>query len=124
MRHPERETPPLPALDSRYPLEDQDVASFRSKGFVHLRAVAKPSEIDALGPAIEATALAQNRQKQPLEQRDTYGRAFLQMINLWLSDARVQAFVFAQRFARIAAETMTARRPRSSLVGRRAVSGV
>ncbi|MED5262544.1 MAG: phytanoyl-CoA dioxygenase family protein [Myxococcota bacterium] len=106
MRNPKHETLPVPALDSPYPLGDEDVASFRRNGFVHLRGVATPSEIAALGPSSEATALAQNLQKQSLDQRDTYGRAFLQMINLWLSDARVQAFVFAQRFARIAAELL------------------
>ena len=106
MRHPEHEQFPVPSLDSRYPLSDDNVTFFRTNGFVHLRGVATPSEIAALGPSIEATALAQNLQKQPLDQRDTYGRAFLQMINLWLADARVQAFVFAQRFARIAAELL------------------
>ncbi|MED5262997.1 MAG: phytanoyl-CoA dioxygenase family protein [Myxococcota bacterium] len=106
MRHPQQETLPVPALDSPYRLGDEDVASFRRNGFVHLRGVATPSELEALGPSIEATALAQNLQKQPLDQRDTYGRAFLQVINLWLSDARVQAFVFARRFARIAAELL------------------
>ncbi len=106
MRNPQQETLPVPALDSPYRLGDEDVASFRENGFVHLRGVATPSELAALGPSIEATALAQNLQKLPLDQRDTYGRAFLQMINLWLSDARVQAFVFARRFARIAAELL------------------
>ena len=112
MRHPQQETLPVPALDSPYRLGDEDVASFRRNGFVHLRGVATPSELEALGPSIEATALAQNLQKQPLDQRDTYGRAFMQVINLWLSDARVHAFVLAPRFARIAAAGHSAWRER------------
>ena len=39
-----------------------------------------------------------------MDQRDTYGKAFLQTMNLWESDEDVRKFVFARRFARIAAE--------------------
>ena len=42
----------------------------------------------------------------PLEQRTTYGKAFLQVMNLWAESAEVRAFVFGKRLARIAAELM------------------
>lgn len=96
----------LPRLDSPYALRAEDVELFRKDGFVCLRGVATREEIAALAPSIEAAALAQNQQNLPLEERDTYGRAFLQMINLWLSDSHARAFVFARRFARIAAELL------------------
>ncbi len=41
-----------------------------------------------------------------LAQRSTYGKAFLQVIDLWEHDAAVRRFVFARRFAGIAARLM------------------
>lgn len=42
----------------------------------------------------------------PMEERDTYGQAFLQITNLWRQDERVREFVFSKRLARIATELM------------------
>ena len=106
MRNPADDDTPLPVLDAAYPLRDRDVASFQEKGHVHLRGVATPDEIARFAPFIESAASTQNRETRPLAERDTYGRAFLQTINLWLDDARVQAFVFAKRFAAIAARLL------------------
>ena len=41
-----------------------------------------------------------------LEDRDTYGKAFLQIMNLWQCDADAKKFVFAKRMAKIAADLM------------------
>src|SRR5688500_2770889 len=43
-----------------------------------------------------------------LEDRDTYGKAFLQVTNLWLKDEAVRSFVFQKRFAQIAADLLEA----------------
>ena len=45
----------------------------------------------------------------PMEQRTTYQKAFLQVMNIWTKDALVKEFVFAPRLARIAAELMGTR---------------
>jgi ectoine hydroxylase-related dioxygenase (phytanoyl-CoA dioxygenase family) len=47
-----------------------------------------------------------NRETRPLEERDTYGKAFLQIMYLWEKDAAMRRFVVARRFAHIAAELM------------------
>jgi ectoine hydroxylase-related dioxygenase (phytanoyl-CoA dioxygenase family) len=41
-----------------------------------------------------------------MEERDTYGKAFLQIMNLWVRDEAVKRYVLARRFAKIAAELM------------------
>jgi ectoine hydroxylase-related dioxygenase (phytanoyl-CoA dioxygenase family) len=41
-----------------------------------------------------------------LEERDTYGKAFLQLFNLWLEDERIKALVFSTRLGKIAADLM------------------
>src|SRR5947209_7477366 len=39
-------------------------------------------------------------------QRDTYGKAFLQIMNLWERDEAVRRFALARRFGKIAADLM------------------
>ena len=41
-----------------------------------------------------------------MEDRDTYGKAFLQIMNLWARDEKVRKFVMAKRFAKIAADLL------------------
>jgi ectoine hydroxylase-related dioxygenase (phytanoyl-CoA dioxygenase family) len=42
----------------------------------------------------------------PLEERNTYGKAFLQLFNLWQENEEVKALVFSKRLAKIAADLM------------------
>ncbi len=47
-----------------------------------------------------------SRETRSLEDRDTYGKAFLQLLNLWRVDDSVRQFVFAGRFAEVAARLL------------------
>lgn len=96
----------LPALDSAYDVPADRVAEFRERGHTVLRGVASAAEIAAYRPVIKSVALRENREARPLAERDTYGKAFLQMWNLWRVDEGVRRFTTARRFARIAAELM------------------
>ena len=49
-----------------------------------------------------------NTEKRPIAQRDTYAKAFLQVMNLWQRDEAVRRFVLARRFAKVAAGLMGA----------------
>ena len=96
----------LPDLTSVYPLSSDQIQSYRSNGHVLLRNVCGPNEITQYREAILGATTRHNRETRPLEDRDTYGKAFLQVMNLWTVDPAVKKFVFARRFARIAAELM------------------
>jgi ectoine hydroxylase-related dioxygenase (phytanoyl-CoA dioxygenase family) len=96
----------LPDLSAPHPLPAHCVEEFRARGHTLVRALASPAEVAAYRPAIVETALAFCRETRPLEARETYFQAFLQVTNLWVHDARVRAFVFARRFARAAAELL------------------
>ena len=98
--------PMLPSLDDAYPLSPLAIREYREQGHVVLRGLASPAEVAAYRPAIVETGPRGLFDHRPLAERDTYGKAFLQMFNLWTHDARVRAFVFARRFARAAAELM------------------
>ena len=47
-----------------------------------------------------------NTEQRPLDKRDTYGKAFLQIKNLWTSSEAVREIVFSKRLARLACELM------------------
>lgn len=99
---------PLPPLDDRYDLAPRDVAAYQNNGHVLLRGVARPDEVAAFRPVVSSAVTRFNRECRPLAERDTYGKAFLQVMNLWCEDADVRRFVFASRFAGVAARLLGA----------------
>ncbi len=96
----------LPDLESTYELPPSTVAAFDRDGHAVVRGLASRAEIDAFGPGLRDAALHHSGESRPLEARDTYGRAFLQVTNLWVSDDTSRRFVFARRFAKVAAELL------------------
>jgi ectoine hydroxylase-related dioxygenase (phytanoyl-CoA dioxygenase family) len=102
----------LPSLKEAYSVSEKQVEAFRQKGHVLLLSVAKPEAIAAFRPVINKAAYAYNTEKRKLEERDTYGKAFLQITNLWELDADVRKFTLAKRFAGIAAQLLGVERVR------------
>ncbi|HVL38265.1 MAG TPA: phytanoyl-CoA dioxygenase family protein [Fimbriimonadaceae bacterium] len=96
----------LPPLDHSYPLTQEQVDAYARDGFVRLRGVCSPDEIRAYRQVIVEAAMRYNVEQRPMEERDTYGKAFLQIMNLWEVDEAARQFVFARRFAEIAARLM------------------
>jgi ectoine hydroxylase-related dioxygenase (phytanoyl-CoA dioxygenase family) len=96
----------LPPLSSDHALDGDTVAAYRRDGHVVVRDLATPAEVDAYRPVIEAAAFRLSIENRPLEARDTYGKAFLQISNIWEHDEHVRRFVLARRFAKVAAELM------------------
>lgn len=97
-----------PGLDSPYPLTPEQVASFRENGHVLLRGVCTPEEVAAYRPALGEATRRMNREERSLEERDTYGKAFLQTQNLRFADNGAARFALARRFGKIAAELLGA----------------
>lgn len=93
-------------LSRKYVLTDEQLAGFRQHGHILLRGVAGPVEIERFQPAIENASYKYNKETRSLEERDTYGRAFLQITNLWQRDEEVKKFVFEKKVAQIAADLL------------------
>lgn len=96
----------LPSLDAPYALTEEQLSSYARNGHIFLPSVASAAEVAAYRPVINDAADRFNTEKRPLAERDTYGKAFLQIMNLWTRDEAVARFTLAQRFARIAAQLM------------------
>ena len=78
-----------PELETDYTLSRSDIAHFAAHGFVKLKNVLSPDTIAAYEPEITGKVIELNTQDLPLDERDTYGKAFLQVMNLWQDSERV-----------------------------------
>lgn len=100
---------PDPDLDRRFDLKPEQIRQFEQDGFIHLKSVLAPEVLTDYGREITRLTIALNTQTQPLEERTTYDRAFLQVMNLWEQSERVKTFVWGKTLGRIAAELMGVR---------------
>ncbi|MES2461163.1 MAG: phytanoyl-CoA dioxygenase family protein [Armatimonadota bacterium] len=96
----------MPALDSPYLLTDEQITDYQKQGFALLRGIASTDEVAAYRPFITGLTDEFAKGYKPLEQRDTRGKAFIQLANLWQKDEAVARFTLSRRFAHIAAELM------------------
>ena len=86
--------------------------SYRRDGFVRLRSLLDPGEVERHGAEITRLTLALNTQTKSLSERTTYDRAFLQVMNLWRESEVVKRFVFNRELAMVAAQLMGVSRVR------------
>ena len=96
----------LPNLDSTYTLTDEQIENYRTNGHILLRGLCSPDEARIYREVILDATLKHNRETRPIEERDTYGKAFLQVMNLWTVDELVKKFVMSHRFANVAKQLM------------------
>jgi ectoine hydroxylase-related dioxygenase (phytanoyl-CoA dioxygenase family) len=104
--------PVLPRLSTPYLVPRDAVAAYQRDGHVRLPAVATRDEAAAFRSVIRHATLRLSQERRPLAERDTYGRAFLQVGNLWRADEGAAEFVLARRFAGVAAQLLGVRRVR------------
>ncbi len=95
-------------LDAPYELSPEAIGFYRENGYVKLRGVLSAGLLEHYRQAIHARVAELSADALPLEQRTTYGKAFLQIMNVWTQSPEVKEFVFGKRLARIAAELMGA----------------
>jgi ectoine hydroxylase-related dioxygenase (phytanoyl-CoA dioxygenase family) len=96
----------LPDLAEEYAVSSGQTSQYQRDGHILLRGVASHTELAAFLPFIRSAVERFNIETRPLEERDTYGKAFLQVMNLWQRDEAVRRFVSSRRFAKIAADLM------------------
>lgn len=93
-------------IHSPYPISSEQIATFRRDGCIKLKHVLSAATLAHYGAEITRLTIALNTQSKPLEERSTYDRAFLQVMNLWESSPVVTKFVMGQRLGRIAAQLL------------------
>ncbi len=90
-----------------YPLSHEQKDAYTRDGHVLVRGLLNTEEVTVFRAAIRAAVDRLNVETKPLEERDTYGKAFLQIMNLWAQDQDVRPMVLARRFGQVAAGLMS-----------------
>lgn len=95
-------------LDAPFSLTSEQIRYYEENGYIKLKQVFSPELLEHYRQAINARVAELSADAVPLEQRTTYGKAFLQIMNLWTESETVREFVFGKRMARIASELVRA----------------
>jgi ectoine hydroxylase-related dioxygenase (phytanoyl-CoA dioxygenase family) len=93
-------------LAEPFSLSKDQVSYFQKNGFVKLKNVLTPAAVAYLNETIGQEVQRLNTQDLPLEERDTYGKAFLQIMNIWTRSEPVREIVFSKRLAQIATDLL------------------
>ncbi|GAC1422772.1 MAG: phytanoyl-CoA dioxygenase family protein [Flavisolibacter sp.] len=93
-------------IDHVFKIPGTLIKSFRKNGHTLIRGVLTAEEVKIYREAILKAVSKYNTEKRKLEERDTYGKAFLQIMNLWRVDEAVKKFVLSKRFGRTAAQLL------------------
>jgi len=96
----------LHQLNEPFNLSHEAIASYRENGYVKLKDVLSAEVIHYYGELITDWVFKLNKLTKPMEERTTYEKAFLQIMNMWRENEEVKEFVFSTRLARIATELM------------------
>src|ERR1700744_3128551 len=93
-------------LDAPFALTTEQIAFYNENGYIKLKDVFSRELLQHYRRIISARVAELSADALPFEQRTTYGKAFLQIMNLWTQSDKVKEFVFGKRLGRIAAELM------------------
>jgi ectoine hydroxylase-related dioxygenase (phytanoyl-CoA dioxygenase family) len=95
-------------LDAPFALSPEQISFYAENGYIKLKHVLSAALLEHYRRIISERVSELSTDAVPLEQRSTYGKAFLQIMNLWTRSEEVKEFVFGKRLARIAAELIGA----------------
>ena len=93
-------------LNEPYPLTPEQINFYQENRYIKLKQVLDAEVLEHFNRAITRRVNELNQVDTPLDARDTYGKAFIQLMNLWREDADIRPLVFSQRIGRIATELM------------------
>jgi ectoine hydroxylase-related dioxygenase (phytanoyl-CoA dioxygenase family) len=93
-------------LSQPYELRPDQIDFYQQNKFIKLKKMLNDETLEYYSTVITEKVNEMNRETRSLDERSTYGKAFLQLFNLWREDDRIREFVFSPRFAKVAAELM------------------
>jgi len=94
------------SIDLSYQLTNEQIEFYQQYRYIKLKHVFDEATISFFNDAISKRVDFMNKEIKPLEERNTYGKAFLQLFNLWKEDEVVKEFIFSKRLAQIACDLM------------------
>ncbi|MEM1321575.1 MAG: phytanoyl-CoA dioxygenase family protein [Bacteroidota bacterium] len=96
----------LAILNQPYPLTEEQINFYQKYKYIKLKQVLDQPTLDHFNTIITQKVKALKKVDVPLEERDTYGKAFLQLMNLWVEEEAIKPLIFSKRIAKIAADLL------------------
>ena len=96
----------LALLDQPFFLTDDQINFYQKNKFIKIKQVLNAPVIAHFNEVISQKVAELSSEKIPLQQRDTYGKAFLQLMNLWVDSDAIKSLIFSKRIAQIATQLM------------------
>jgi ectoine hydroxylase-related dioxygenase (phytanoyl-CoA dioxygenase family) len=93
-------------LSEPFTVSEEAITHFKTYGYVKLKNVLSPQLLEHYGAVITDLVFKLNKLTKPMEERTTYERAFLQVMNLWRESEEAKEFVFSKRLAKIATDLL------------------
>jgi ectoine hydroxylase-related dioxygenase (phytanoyl-CoA dioxygenase family) len=96
----------LEFLNEPYSLNQQQIDFYQKNRFIKLKEVLNLETIQFFNEVISKQVIEMNKEQTALEDRTTYGKAFLQLFNLWTENPTIKELIFSKRIAKIASDLM------------------
>lgn len=96
----------LEELNADFNVTAEQVNFFRTNGFIKIPNVVSKEMIAYMDEVITEEVNRLNTQYLAMEDRDTYGKAFLQIMNIWRNSEQVKQIVFGKKIAMIATQLL------------------
>lgn len=93
-------------MQKDYALTTEQIEFYDKHRFIKLKNVLDSDTIAKYNSAISKKVIELNAVNVPIEKRDTYGKAFLQVFNLWTKSDEIKKLIFNRRMAKIASELL------------------
>ncbi len=93
-------------LNQSYTLSEEQIAFYQEHKYIKLKDVLDQETLNYFNKIISEKVDELNEEDLPLAERTTYGKAFLQLFNLWTKYEKIKELVFSKRIAKIAAGLM------------------
>jgi ectoine hydroxylase-related dioxygenase (phytanoyl-CoA dioxygenase family) len=94
------------ALQQPYTLTAAQVDFYQKNRFIKLKQVFSADTLAFFNEIIGQKVAEMNTQTTAITERSTYGKAFLQLFNLWREDDDIRELIFSKRLGQIAADLM------------------
>ena len=92
--------------DKLHQITKATIAIYKSQGYVKIKDVFNPKELAITEEKLDLIVLKEKLTLLSLEKRDTYGKAFIQLGNLWELDQAIKSLVYSKHLAHIATQLM------------------
>ena len=93
-------------LNEPYSLTSEQINFYQKNRYIKLKEVLNQETVEFFNEAITMQVNIMNQEQVALKERTTYGKAFLQLFNLWLENEVVKELIFSKRIAKIASDLM------------------